>query len=112
VQLPGFVEDVPACMARAALFVLSSRWDGLPGVIIEALAMGCPVVSTDCPGGAREILAGGRFGRLVPPGDEAALASAMLATLDEPRDEDVLRRRAADFSLAPAVARYRQVLEV
>jgi glycosyltransferase involved in cell wall biosynthesis len=112
VPLPGFVDDVPASLSRAALFVLSSRWEGLPGVVIEALAMGCPVVATDCPSGPREILEDGRLGRLVPPGDEAALSAAMLATLAAPRDPAALRRRAEDFSLRPIVGRYREVLEV
>jgi glycosyltransferase involved in cell wall biosynthesis len=81
VVLPGFTSNPFAFMARAAAFVLSSRYEGLPTVLIEALACGCPVVSTDCPGGVHEILAGGRFGKLVPVGDESAMAEAILWTL-------------------------------
>ncbi len=71
-------------MARCDAFVLSSDWEGLPGVLIEALACGANVVSTDCPSGPHEILDGGRHGRLVPPGDPRALADAILASLDDP----------------------------
>lgn len=98
VSLPGWTADPLACMARADLFVMSSRWEGLPLTLIEALASGCPVVSTDCRHGPAEILDGGAFGRLVPPGDEAALGEAMERTLDAPPDRDLLRRRAACFS--------------
>ena len=82
VSLPGFVMNPYAYMARASLFVLSSRWEGLPTVLIEALCCGTPVVSTDCPSGPREILRGGKYGPLVPVGDANALARAIETTLD------------------------------
>jgi glycosyltransferase involved in cell wall biosynthesis len=82
VSLPGFVDNPYAYMARAAVFVLSSKWEGLPTVLIEAMHCGAPVVSMDCPSGPREILQHGRYGRLVPVGDVAALADAIEATLD------------------------------
>lgn len=85
VSLPGFSHNVRAEIAAADVFVLSSAWEGLPGVLIEALAEGVPVVSTDCPFGAREILEDGRIGQLVPVGDAAALAAAVNAALDAPR---------------------------
>jgi glycosyltransferase involved in cell wall biosynthesis len=81
VALPGFVAGAIACMARASVFVLSSAWEGLPTVLIEAMAVGAPVVATDCPSGPREILRGGELGRLVPPADVGALADGILATL-------------------------------
>jgi glycosyltransferase involved in cell wall biosynthesis len=84
VALPGFRENALAYMAGSALFVLSSAWEGLPTVLIEALAAGTRVVSTDCPSGPREILQEGRLGALVPVGDVAALAEAMLETLNRP----------------------------
>ncbi len=95
--MPGFVDNPYAFMARAAVFVLSSTYEGLPGVLIEALACGCPVVSTDCPSGPREILDQGRFGPLVPVGDDAALAAAIEDVLDHPPPAERSRAR-ADFS--------------
>jgi glycosyltransferase involved in cell wall biosynthesis len=85
VSLPGFVRNPFAYMRRAAVFVLSSAWEGLPGALIQALACGVPVVATDCENGPREILQDGRFGRLVPVGDVPALANAILAAVDGPR---------------------------
>jgi glycosyltransferase involved in cell wall biosynthesis len=110
VQLPGFAENPYAYMARASVFVMSSAWEGLPSVLVEALACGCPVVSTDCPSGPREILQGGRYGRLVPVGDAEALAKAILATLDAPPDGEMLRTRGAEFSVGASTQRYLDVL--
>lgn len=102
VDLPGFVDDPVPYMARAALFVLSSRWEGLGNVLVEALAAGCPLVATDCPSGPREILAAGRYGELVPVEDEAALAGAMGRALASPRRPPA---EAADRFRARRVAR-------
>ena len=82
VDLPGAAGNPYAYMTRATAFVLSSRWEGLPTVLIEALSCGAPVIATDCPSGPRDILAGGRYGSLVPVGDVAALANAIEAALD------------------------------
>ena len=82
VSLMGFVQNPYPYMARAAVFALSSRWEGLPTVLIEALYLGAPIVATDCAGGAREILKDGCYGRLVPVDAPAALADAMEASLD------------------------------
>ncbi|NPV57317.1 MAG: glycosyltransferase [Anaerolineae bacterium] len=79
--LPGQALAPFAYMARASVFVLSSNLEGLPNVLIQALASGCPVVSTDCPSGPREILDDGRFGKLVPVGDADAMAKAILGVL-------------------------------
>ena len=110
VELHGFVDNPFAWMSRAALFVLSSAWEGSPGVLVEAMACGCPVVSTDCPSGPDEILAGGRYGLLVPVGDAAALADAIAETLDSRIDRETLRQRAREFDVDSAVERYLDVL--
>jgi len=110
VMMPGFAPNPLAFMARASVFVLTSLYEGLPGVVIQALACGCPVVSTDCPGGLREILDGGRFGPLVPVGDDAALAGAIEDVLDDPPAAEDLRSRAALFSMDRAVDHYLRVL--
>jgi glycosyltransferase involved in cell wall biosynthesis len=81
IALPGYVDNPYACMARAAVLALSSDWEGLPTVLIESLAVGTPVVATDCPSGPREILQNGVLGSLVPPGDVRALASALSRAL-------------------------------
>lgn len=81
VSLPGFVDNPYCWMAAADVFVLSSRWEGLGNVVAEALGVGTPVVSTDCPSGPREILDDGRYGYLVPVGDDGAIAEAVLSIL-------------------------------
>ena len=110
VDFAGFVRNPFAYMARADLFVLASRFEGLPGVLIQAMATGCPVVSTDCPHGPDEILEHGKYGPLVPVGDDAALAEAMCRTLDAPPDADALRSRAAVFSVERSIDAYEAVL--
>lgn len=82
VSLPGFVANPYPSMAAADVFVLSSRWEGSPGVLIEAMSCGTPVIATDCPSGPRQILDGGRYGRLVRQSDPAALADALVDALD------------------------------
>jgi glycosyltransferase involved in cell wall biosynthesis len=110
VYLPGFVENPFAWMARASVFVLASAWEGFSNVLLEALACGCTVVSTDCPSGPREILADGKFGYLVPVGDDTALADAILAALSAPLPREHSTARAAEFSFDVAVERYLTVL--
>jgi glycosyltransferase involved in cell wall biosynthesis len=114
VALPGFQSNPFACMRAASLFVLSSAWEGLPGVLIQAMACGTPVVSTDCPSGPREILdvGGTPLGALVPVGDSRALADAMLNALAAPPAADILRRRAADFSMAKVAEQYLELLDL
>jgi len=106
VHMPGWRDNPFAFMARADLFVLASDYEGLPGVLIQAMACGCSVVSTDCPDGPREILADGQYGALVPPRDPEALSRAIATALDGPRDRDALRARAADFRVDTALDAY------
>ena len=110
VSLPGWVKNPFAFMARASLFVSSSEHEGLPGVLIQAMACGCPCVSTDCPAGPAEILDNGKDGALVPVGNHVELAEAMGRGLDRPPDTDGLRKRAAHFSVERAVAAYEELL--
>jgi len=110
VKLPGWAGAPAGYMARAAAFALSSTREGFGNVIVEALACGLPVVSTDCPSGPAEILGGGRYGRLVPPGDDAALAKALAETLATPPDPAILKARAGEFTAARATSRYLELL--
>ncbi len=110
-DMPGFVDNPFQYMSRAAVLVQSSTYEGLPGVLIQALACACPVVSTNCPGGAAEILDNGRYGALVPVGDEQALASAIGETLDDPPDRGLLLERAEQFAVDTATQSYLKVLD-
>jgi len=108
VALPGFVENPYKYMKRARVFVLSSKWEGFGNVLVEAMALGTPVVSTDCPSGPSEILEGGKWGRLVSVGDVEALARAIVAGLDEERGRAT--ERARFFGLKEIVENYAEVL--
>ena len=110
-EMPGFLDNPFQYMAHASLFVLSSVFEGLPTVLIEALACGCPVVSTDCPSGPREILDNGRYGTLVPMSDEKSLAAAILQALDARVNKDQLIARGKEFSLDRATDRYLHLIE-
>ena len=111
VSFVGWVSNPLAFMSRARLFVLSSSdGEGLGNVLIEAMWCGCPVVSTDCVAGPREILEDGRWGELVAVGDDQALAQAMERALAQEPDREALRRRANFFSVNRAVDQYEKVL--
>ncbi len=110
IAMPGFVENPYAYLKGAALFVLSSAWEGSPNALTEALALGVPVVATNCPSGPREILKDGAIGRLVPVGDPDALAEAMLATLSAPPDENLLKSAVREYTVEFSSLRYLELL--
>ncbi|MBE9166063.1 glycosyltransferase [Pleurocapsales cyanobacterium LEGE 06147] len=111
VALLGYVDNPYAYMARAAVFVLSSAWEGLPTVLIEAMAVGTPVVSTDCSSGPAEILDNGKYGWLTPVGDSTALAKAILAAIDS-KHKEVDSSWLDQFSLETATKQYLDLCDI
>ncbi len=106
----GFIDNPFAYMARADLFVLSSRWEGSPVVLVEALALGIPVVATDCSCGPRETLQKGKIGPLVPVNDAEALARAIQATLASPLASEQLCLAAEPFTVKNSVDQHLKVM--
>jgi glycosyltransferase involved in cell wall biosynthesis len=112
ILLPGFAPNPFAYMAKASVFVLSSLFEGLPTVLIEAMAVGTPVVSTNCKSGPVEILDQGQFGALTTVGNVEELSQAILQTLDNPAKVQVLQQRAQEYSLQRSLDKYADVLQV
>jgi glycosyltransferase involved in cell wall biosynthesis len=111
VNLPGYDHNPFRYMSRASVFALSSVYEGLPGALIQAMACGCRVISTDGPGGAREVLQNGTVGPLVPPRDPATLASGISTLLDEARTGPPrVQHRVERFSETAAVDAYLDLL--
>jgi glycosyltransferase involved in cell wall biosynthesis len=111
VDMPGHVADVVPWLAAADVFVLSSRYEGVPAAVLEALAVGVPIVATDCCVSMGELLGGGALGRLTPPGDSVALADAMRqAAESEPRDPAAMRAQAERFTVERSGSRYLVVM--
>jgi glycosyltransferase involved in cell wall biosynthesis len=111
VAMLGFVDNPYAYMAKSAVFVLSSAWEGFGNVIVEAMAVGTPVVSTNCPNGPEEILDNGKYGELVPVGDSQAMAEAILRVLlgeIKSVDSDWLEQ----FKLETVAQKYLDVLQI
>lgn len=106
VDLAGFQSNPYDFMQHAALFAFTSRWEGLGFVLIEALAVGTPVVSTDCPSGPREILQEGKYGLLVKVGDDQGLAKAIMSTLKQPLTATMLRAAARPYEIEAATTSY------
>lgn len=109
VELPGFLKNPVSSFCEADVFVLSSLYEGLGNVLIEAMACGTPVISTDCPSGPAEILENGKYGHLVPVGDVEALAQAIRKTLAAPLPKEKLRERGLYFTAARAAQQYHKV---
>lgn len=113
VHMPGFVPNPFAYLQKSDLFVLSSGWEGFGNVIVEALALGIPVVSTDCESGPREILENGKYGKLVTVGDWSGMAEAVRETLSTPLDSHrvaELKARGGMFTHENSVLNYLKVL--
>jgi glycosyltransferase involved in cell wall biosynthesis len=110
VSLPGFVPNPHDYMAAAAVVALSSAWEGFGNVLVEAMAVGTPVVSTNCESGPAEILDHGEYGKLVPVKDEQAMAIAILETLQQAPSQTLLQTRANEFSLENVLGHYQQLL--
>jgi glycosyltransferase involved in cell wall biosynthesis len=111
----GWQDNPFKFMKRASLFVLSSDYEGFPNALIEAMAVGCPVISTDCISGPAEVLKGGEYGVLVPPNDENAMARAIVRLL---RNEGLRRelsgkgmRRTEDFDISAQAEEYKRLIE-
>jgi len=107
----GQVSNVQDYLARAKVYALSSHFEGFPNALLEALACGVPVVSTDCPTGPREILEDGKYGRLVSAASPSALAQAIGLALDHPDDPEMLKKRASDFDIKVISGCYLNVLK-
>jgi glycosyltransferase involved in cell wall biosynthesis len=112
VALPGFVRNPFAYMARARVFALSSAWEGFGNVLLEALACGTPVVSTNCASGPAEILGNGAYGLLTPVGDHVALAEALAQALASPPDRAKCQERVSAFSRRKIVEQYLAALKL
>jgi glycosyltransferase involved in cell wall biosynthesis len=109
VLLPGFVSNPYPYMVRAAVFVLPSLFEGLPGVLIEALYCGIPIVATDCPGGSVEIIENVKYGKIVPVGDAEALAGAIKSVLNN-KKHNQMTESWQQFELDTVVDQYLNLL--
>lgn len=98
-------------LARSTLFVLSSNWEGMSNVLLEAMVCGCPIVATDCPTGVRELLEEGRIGTIVPVGNVDLMAQAIVTKLSEMPKRESLRREAAKYDRKQAMDRYVSILK-
>ncbi|MCU0935046.1 MAG: glycosyltransferase [Gammaproteobacteria bacterium] len=110
VSLPGFVANPYPVLAAATVFVLSSAWEGSPNALTEAMALGTPVVATDCPSGPAELLRGGAVAPLVAVGDDAAMAEAILRQLERPTPAQDLREAVRDYHVDVSARAYAEVL--
>lgn len=110
VDLPGWQPNPYAFMAHASVFVMSSRWEGSPNALVEAAALGVPLIASDCFSGPREILQGGRLGHLVPVNDVSALAAAIHQALESPLSSECTRLAAEPYKAESSAGAYLKAL--
>lgn len=110
VDFPGFVENPYAFLSRASIFVSTSRWEGLSNVLIEALAFGIPTIATNCPEGPKEVLDNGKYGYLVPVGDEVAISKAILEHFNNPPSSEFIKHGSKQFNFDACCESYLQVI--
>lgn len=112
VRLPGHTLNPLRYFARADVFALSSRVEGMPNVLVEAMMCGCTVVATDCPTGPRELLQEGRYGYLVRPRDPAAIADGIVAALDRPIPAELTAEAIRPFHQKAVIDRHFAILGI
>lgn len=112
VRLLGFQDNPLKYFSRSKVFVLSSYAEGLPNVLVEAMACGCTPVATDCPTGPREVLKGGEYGHLIPMRDPEAMAAAIQKALEQPMSTEQLREAVEPFTEEQVIQKHRSVLGI
>jgi glycosyltransferase involved in cell wall biosynthesis len=112
IRLLGFHENPLKYFSKAQVFVLSSYVEGLPNVLVEAMACGCTPVSTDCPTGPREVLEDGKYGYIVPVRDPEAMASAIQKALEKPMSPDLIKDAIEPFTEEVVIQKHQSVLGI
>lgn len=112
IEITGFVDNPLSYFGKSEIFVLSSLVEGMPNVLLEAMACGCTPVATDCPTGPRELLKGGKFGYLARVGDPEDIAEAILKAIDNPIDTDRLKVALKEFSSDMVLQRHSELLDI
>jgi len=110
VDFPGFVDNPFKYMKKASLFVLSSDYEGLPGVLIQAMACECQIISTNCPSGPNEILQYGKYGKLVEVGNISELSTEIINNLNGVNNYNNMKKRANDFTVENSVSKYLNII--
>jgi glycosyltransferase involved in cell wall biosynthesis len=112
VRISGYNDNPYPYYNKSRVFVLSSYSEGLPTVLIESLACGCPIISTDCKSGPREILEDGRFGKLVQVGNYHELSEAIISSITMERESRRLKKRALEFTIGKSTDEYLRAIRL